>query len=316
MPRSTAKFLAYDLRPAKQTERRILLDYLEALKESGVQISSARYIGMGGTKFYDFAMAHRYLGVKELVSCEWNATMAKRGKFNRPFARIGVLNQRVGSYLRDKLHEKMAICWLDYDNALNDEIVEDIGLIGSRAVLDSSFFVTVAAEMPESYLEMTEAERLDDLRDIFSPFASNVTLSDVEESAFPNAVAKIIEKAFHSSFSGRNDGAWLPYFQLDYKDSMRMLTFGGTFLERAKRRSLRKVLARRLPFLVPLRKSAYRVRSYNLTERERHLFEFSASARTNSSEARILRDLGFSEADLTGYRELVRFLPRYIEAYL
>ncbi|GGA01891.1 hypothetical protein GCM10010923_08250 [Blastomonas marina] len=314
MPRSTAKFIAYDLRPAKQTERRLLLDYLESLKETGVEISSSRYIGMGGAKFYDFAMVHRFLGISDLVSCEWNETMARRGNYNRPFALIDVQNRRVGRYIDDHLHEKLAVTWLDYDTGLNDDIIEDIVKIGSKAVINSSFFVTVCSDLPDRLRDMSGQERQEDISEIFGAFSDDVAHGDLEEANFSMAVSKILTKAFQNSFAGRTDGLWLPIFRVDYRDSSRMLTYGGTFANAEVAKKLKKIVKRRLPFLLR-DEEFYSIRNYNLTERERHLFEFSATARRNCKEANKLRDLGFTEADFKAYEDLVRFLPRYVETY-
>lgn len=292
-----------------------MLDYLEALKEAGVQISASRYIGMGGTKFYDFAMMHRFLAITDLVSCERNASVAKRGKFNRPFATIKVLSQDVGTYIAANLKDKSAVCWLDYDDALGPDIIADIAAVGKDLRIDSSVFVTVASGMPRDLLELTEEQRLDQLREDFGAFAGDVTLEDVEEANFGAVFYKILLKAFTNAFSGRAGGTWEPYFRVQYKDSTKMLTVGGTFLSVETSKRLRPIIKRRLPFLKLNTEGPYKIRSYNITERERHLFEFSASARSNSQEANTLRRLGFSKADLKGYRELVRFMPRYVEAY-
>lgn len=292
-----------------------MLDYLEALKEAGVQVSAARYIGMGGTKFYDFAMMHRFLAITDLVSCERTASIATRGQFNRPFATIKVLHEEVGKYLQSKLKDKTAVCWLDYDDALGPDIIGDIATVGKELRVDSSVFVTVASGMPRDFLEMTEAERLAQLTEEFGAFAGDVTIDDVEEASFVIVSYRILMKAFVNAFSGRTDGTWNPYFQVQYKDSTSMLTVGGSFLSTDTAKRLKPIVRRRLPFLKATADRPYKIRSFNVTERERHLFEFSASARSNSAEANTLRRLGFSTADLRGYRELVRFMPRYVEAY-
>ncbi len=70
MKPSTAKFIPYDLRPAKQAERRILLDFLKCGNEAGLTISDCRYVGMGGTRFIDFHLMHRFLSVNRMISLE------------------------------------------------------------------------------------------------------------------------------------------------------------------------------------------------------------------------------------------------------
>ena len=78
MKQSTAKFILYNLRPAKQAERRILLDFLKCANVIGVPISSSRYVGMGGTTFYDFHLLHRFLGINRMISLERNNAFAVR----------------------------------------------------------------------------------------------------------------------------------------------------------------------------------------------------------------------------------------------
>ena len=70
MKASTANFIAYNLRPAKQTERRLLLDFLSCAREEGIANSEYRYVGMGGMMFYDFHLIHRFLGISQMISLE------------------------------------------------------------------------------------------------------------------------------------------------------------------------------------------------------------------------------------------------------
>ena len=92
MKPSTAKNVAYNLRASKQAERRILIDFLKCANEAGVTISDCRYVGMGGTQFYDFHLLHRFLGVKRMVSLERDDDMFKRPVFNCPYCFIKVMN--------------------------------------------------------------------------------------------------------------------------------------------------------------------------------------------------------------------------------
>ena len=69
-PKSTAKFVSYDLRPSKQIERKMMLDSFGAALESGFPISEYRYVGMGGNRFYDFMLVHKFLGIEQMTSLE------------------------------------------------------------------------------------------------------------------------------------------------------------------------------------------------------------------------------------------------------
>src|SRR5271154_94405 len=103
MKASTATFISYDLRPAKQTERRLLLDFLRCASVAGLANSDYRYVGMGGTMFYDFHLMHRFLGVNRMISLERDRKTYPRSTFNCPFDFITVYNETVGDFLaRDR----------------------------------------------------------------------------------------------------------------------------------------------------------------------------------------------------------------------
>src|SRR5215469_3114330 len=85
MPRSSAISIPYDIRPSKQVERRIILDMLLTAAASGFPIAKSKYVGMGGVKFFDFIMFHRYLGLKEFISLEHDSDLLARCNFNKPF---------------------------------------------------------------------------------------------------------------------------------------------------------------------------------------------------------------------------------------
>jgi hypothetical protein len=311
--RSSASFISYDLRPAKQAERRMIMDYLTSLKESGIAVSGHRYIGLGGIRFYDFALVHRFLGISDLVSCERSKKMWSRSLFNRPFSNIKIQREAVGSYIRTNLELKPAVCWLDYDNALNSAIIDDIQMIGRKSQLGSAAFVTVACEMPRDMSDLTELQRLEQIKEEFGEFASDCDEDDMEEANFSNAYFKILKSVFLNSFSGREDGNFIRNFNVIYKDSINMLTVGGCFISDEYAKKFRISIRQKMKFLTN-EESPYKIRNYTMTEKERHLFEFSASARKNCPEANMLRELGFSDDDLKSYRELVRFMPRYVEA--
>ena len=54
MSQSTASFIAYDLRPAKEIERRMIVDFVRGVSGCGIDLSLYHYLGMGGSAFYRF----------------------------------------------------------------------------------------------------------------------------------------------------------------------------------------------------------------------------------------------------------------------
>jgi len=294
----------------------MILDMLESMKEAGLQISDYRYIGMGGIKFYDFSMVYRFLGIKDLISFERNKVVAKRGVYNKPFGLIDVRNESISNYLKSDLKYKPTICWLDYDNSLSESIIDDIRDIGTRIPAGSAVFVTVASEMPRDFLSMSEAERLSQVIEDFGVLAADVDVVDVEEANFGRVYYKILRAAFTNSFAARDEAEFLPCFRVVYNDSLKMLTYGGAFVSEHNVKPFLKSVRRRMPFLFRDISAPYSIRTINMTERERHLMEFSSTARLNCAEANKLRSLGYKAEDISAYRDLVRFMPRYVETLM
>jgi hypothetical protein len=316
MARSTASFVAYDLRPSKQTERRLLLDFLECAKEGGLNVSNCRYVGMGGFKFYDFMLMHRYVGLREMISLEHDIDLISRCEFNRPYDFIRVRNLRCGDFLKSDSFSGNSIYWLDYDDSINDAIMEDIQILGTRLRNGSFMFLTVAADTPSDLRSLREHRRLELLKDQFGVFASELTEDDVDDVRFPMAVYKIIIAAVKNAFAARANGAFHPHFRVLYRDTVNMLTVGGYLCASGIGRTVRARLKRNLPFLLGDQDRPYRIRTFNLSERERHLIEFASTKRRGSKEANLLRRLGLRTAEIDAYRDLVRFMPRYFETML
>ena len=313
MSRSTATFVAYDLRPAKQTERRMLLAFLECAKEVGLMDSDYRYVGMGGYKFYDFILMHRYVGLKNMISIEHDSDIIDRCEFNRPYNFIEIKGTDTYRFLNSDNYDDRTVYWFDYDSSLSDSIIDDIQLLGSNIKLGSFAFFTVAADVPGDLKELRDVERLEELQEQFGDLALELHLEDVENSNFSRTVYKILNSAITNAFSARADGCFFPEFRILYKDTTKMLTVGGYFCTIEESEKLRKKLNKSLPFLVKNDSEPFRIRHFNLSERERHLIEFASTAGRRCKEANQLRRLGIKDSDIEAYRDLVRFMPRYFE---
>jgi len=66
MSAATESYLkvAYDLRPAKQIERRMFIDGLQRLALAGFDIGDYQYTGFGSIFFVDFILFHNYWACK------------------------------------------------------------------------------------------------------------------------------------------------------------------------------------------------------------------------------------------------------------
>lgn len=319
-PRSSARFVSYDLRPAKQSERKLLIDTFVIAMEAGLSISEYRYVGMGANRFYDFLMLHKYLGISNMVSIEHDRKMFQRAMFNRPFQFIHVLNKKVHDFLLDDDHAENTIYWLDYDGPIHANITNDISSLGSKARVGDFVFVTLAGMVPRRYFRLSSsANRLSDLKDVFGDLANGLEMVDVEDATFYDAVFKIISTSFTHAFSARGDGEFKPFFRVRYADTVEMVTFGGMFGTKDQYKPFLDILMARIPFLdvAQTEEHMFRIRKFDLTEKERGLFDLAVTARrSNAKEIGQLVRLGFAQEDLRSYRELLRYHPRYVETLI
>jgi hypothetical protein len=313
--RSTAKFISYDLRPAKQSERMILVDILKIGGDCGLPMGSYRYVGMGANRFYDYLLLHRYIGIKNMVSLEHDPEMYKRAVFNVPYKFIEVLEKSATEFLANDMSDAPTISWLDYDGGIGPEIGQDIASLCLKMKVGDFFFTTVYGWPPRVIERQNSDSRLNWLKDNMGDIAGQVEMEDVENSTFRNAVHKMLIAAFQNAFAVRREGGFLPLLQVVYADSKPMVTVGGAFLTQGQVIGYRKKMETVLPFLSTDEAKLYEIRTLNLTERERVLFDHAVTAKLRrSAEWNCLKRLGFKEKELNAYRDLVRYLPRYVEA--
>lgn len=316
MPRrSSARHVAYDLRPAKQCERKMLIDSFYAAAECGFAIGDYRYVGMGATKFYDFVLLHKYLGITDMVSVEHDERMIPRAKYNCPYSFIQIVEGAVYEFIERDQFEGNSIYWLDYDVGIGTSVTGDIMSVSAKCREGDFVFVTVAGDPPKFLAKEGGRNRLVELQDRFGDIAGALTLDDVEDQTFPEAVHKIVDAAFRDAYTAKMAGMFQPFFQIEYADGQRMFTYGGLFASEEKCRRFLEVLQGRVPTLTPQPLRRYKIRRLELTEKERRLFDRAVTAATeNSVEATRLRELGFDDADFRSYGELLRYYPRYVEA--
>lgn len=315
---SSASFVPYDIRPAKQVERRIFLDVLRLAAECDFPIANYRYVGFGANRFYEYLLFHKYLGITNMISLEKDVAMFKRAKFNRPYGFIEVVNQSSTEYLtNNSFDDDPMLFWLDYDGAIARDMVTDITTLGLKLKLDDFIFVTVSGRPPGIIQKSSMQGRLEFLQDRFGDFAGNIAQSDVENSKFPNAVFKILDAAFRSAFAYRQDGRLELFLKIKYSDSCPMITIGGGLMTEDKANLFLSKLRTMFPFLGSGKSGAYSIRMPCITEKERVLFDLASTKnRSNSKERNKLKELGFRDDELEAYKELIRHLPRYVETFV
>ncbi len=315
MKRSSATFIDYHLRPSKQTERRLLLDFVRCASDNLAEVAKYHYVGMGGTSFYDFHLMHRFLGISQMTSLERDKKLYPRCEFNRPFSFVNVLNQTAAEYLASAKEGRRSIYWFDYDDGINEEMTADIASLGARLGTGGFAFITACAAPPGALYDEKAENRLEHFQNTFGDFAVGLTSADLENAAFPATVGRILIAAYKNAFAHRRDGEFLLLFRVAYADTAPMITVGGVLSAPNKANALRERVKKHLPFLT--QDTTYSLGKFNLTERERALFDIAVTSnRRNSKHANLLQALGFKPDQVEAYKQMIRFIPRYQESII
>ena len=243
--RSTAKFVSYDLRPGKQIERKMMLDSFGAAIESGFGLSEYRYVGMGGNRFYDFILVHKYLGIEKMVSLEYDKRMLPRVLYNLPYNFIDVKNLDVQEFLARDRYAGNTIYWMDYDGSIGTNVTGDVASLAPRVKSGDFVFTTVCGAPPKRFRKMNSKERVEEVKEMFRELGESVTKEDMEDAQFAIGVDKILNAAFTNAFAARRGSAFRPFFQVGYKDGQDMVTFGGVLASAEEFKRFSKMLKHR-----------------------------------------------------------------------
>lgn len=311
MPGSGDK-IDYNLRPAKQIERKMLCEAFRRL--SAFQpVESYRYIGFGSFYFADFKLIHKSLGLTDMVSFELQKWKRERFKFNSPFRCIRLEFGHSNRLLKEHWRNRRTILWLDYDDPLDISCLRDVTFFCDHAPSGSVLIVTVKAKPEES----------DKLDEAFLGLKERVTVRrvprDVDATDLVGwGTAKVshriimneIEKVISDRNALRNDPERLSFKQLfnfHYQDSVRMLTVGGIIYAENESEKFRDCDFGSLTFL-KFGTTPYRIELPRLTFREIH--HLNSQLPIDSSK---LKSKGIKADELRKYAKVYRWFPSFAE---
>jgi hypothetical protein len=303
----------YDLRPAKQVERRMLVDAFHMLAMAGFPIRDYQYTGFGSIYFVDFILFHKLLGITQMLSVEHSQKVEKRVKFNKPYGCVHILIGTAADVIPRLSPDRRHLLWLDYDDVLCNSHLNDVRLAAAHLSVSSILLVTVDAEPPGGK-DDGPAEWMQHFHDEAGDLAYWLTdINDFRKSNLVRVNVQIIERAIKAGLTGRQDVTFYPLFSFVYADGHQMLTVGGMFVTQTERR---QILGSRLGdahfIRFDLRKPPYKIRIPRLTRRERNYLDAKMPCRPGwkPSEFEMLAE------DINAYSEIYPFLPAYAELLL
>jgi hypothetical protein len=308
-PTQSYRKVQYELRAAKQVERRMLIDALQTLGAAGFAIPEYQYTGFGSIYFVDFVLFHKYLGISRMWSVEHDTAITKRIRFNRPFNFVKIFMADAGEVIAKLSTSRNHLLWLDYDSFISSTVAEHMYLALSRLRPGSIVLVTVDVEPP-----LKEATP-EDLKKYF--------IGEVERylppkpkfslSGLPQLNLGVLERICNSAVSVRDGVSFQPLFSFLYRDGHQMLTVGGMLVDEAKRGLLENPALRQKTYMKFSWKDApFNIVVPRLTRKERITLEGSMPA----TDGWAPRNFELTAADVEAYREIYRYYPVYAELVL
>lgn len=298
----------YDLRPAKQVERRMLVDAFQRLAQAGFPIRDYQYTGFGSIYFVDFILFHKLLGIRNMLSIEHDQALEKRVRFNCPFDCINIVIDSSTAVIPTLSRDRRHILWLDYDSPVGGVALDDVYLAATQLPAGSILLITVDVEPPVKGSDEPQ-DSMDYFRRECGSYFGMRTVQDFAKTQIPDTSLKIIINALHDGLSGREAG-FFPLFHFLYADGHRMLTAGGMIGSDEDQRRIQgidKTAAMYLRF--DFSSGPYEINVPKVTRKERQVLDSAMPCQRTWQPS----DFALSADDIQAYTEIYRFLPAYAE---
>ena len=240
----------YSLRPAKSIQQQLVFDGIRRLGQE-LGFDDTPYIGLSSVWFTDFILAHKVLGIRQMISIEREEIALARARFNRPFRTVTVEEGEAGEVLQrlygePDLRDRPWIVWLDYDGALDERMLDDLRSIIEDAPSNTIMLTTFNAH-EGSYARLANdgvQERREQLAELFgAAFPDDVPQKGLKGGRLVNLLADLTLEKFaeYANGSGRT-GGFQQAFRMVYADGAPMVTVGGILPSRGNRTVIRGVV--------------------------------------------------------------------------
>ena len=220
----------YSLRPSKTIQRQIIFDGLRTLR-ARLQLDNAVYIGFGSIWFVDFVLAHRMLGIDDMISIESDDIGFARARFNSPYKTVRVMhglssNILPGLYEDEEFNERPWVIWLDYDREFDEDLRDDTRSVLENAPESTVFLITFDGGETKYG---NAKDRPGRLRELFGDVVpDDISKDQCKSDRMQNTLADLAISFMESvSADSRRPGGFLPAFKINYKDTAQMITVGG-----------------------------------------------------------------------------------------
>jgi len=337
MKMSSYRKINYALRPAKNIERKMLLEAFRKLSFID-NLSNYRYIGFGSTYFTDFELFHRELNIINMISIEKDEGSRPRFEFNRPYSHVKIEFGNSNDILPRLEYKQKDIIWLDYDGQLNKSTLDDIDTVLSNIEMGSIFLLSINVELhlslcdedkkdPKKFIKK-QKEYIDtinqqtglkiDISKFLEP-KNNI----FKEWNFSKKCQNIINTQIEKTIQDRNNTSedkikYQQLFNFHYNDGAKMLTIGGIISDSSFDEIIPKCKFEEL-FFTSSTDESFLIDTPNLTYREIKYLNKYISLDINKipkdgSNKKI--DSIIPLNDIKKFHKIYRYFPTFTEANL
>lgn len=229
----------YSLRPSKSVQRQIIFEGVRTL-QAHLDLDRLAYVGFGSIWFTDFVMAHKLLGISDMVSIESNCIGYRRAVFNSPYATVRV-RHGLASKVLPTLYEDQILSgrpwmiWLDYDYEFDETLRDDVRSVIENAPEGSILLITFNGhEMKYGHA----TDRPDRLRGLFGSLVpDDLSKGACKDERMQETLANFaIDYMKSVTAELARPGGFVPAFRIIYRDTAPMVTAGGILPSRGAAR--------------------------------------------------------------------------------
>lgn len=323
----------YSVRPAKTVERKIIKDILSNLN-TFLPLNEYRYIGFGSKYFSDFKLFHKELHIEDMVSIEGDEENKEKYIFNNPFDCITLNFGKSTDVLTELVYDKPFICWLDYDYALNQSVIDDLDILLENLPDDSGSVISISLNVrpyrhnslkEELKSEGSHSELL--IEKLKKVVENKFVPSDIPKQGLNKADihSEVIRQILSSKISNKiklinsavdSDLKWecKQIYNFLYKDGADMATWGWLFY-RSKDQGMFDKSGLKTSEFFSSNEQIYTITIPNLTIKEiNQLLEKMPLKAGKELDRNSLPESIYSENDINNFSKIYKYFPSFVNA--
>lgn len=314
MPASYRK-IDYSLRPAKHTERKMLIEIFRRLAAFEA-LESYAYSGMGSVWFSDFVLVHRVLGIRSMTSMEWQKGPIERIASNVPLGAIRLIHKDTSQAIPMLDWDRRQIVWLDYDGLVSPSVLLDVDAVVGRVRSGSVLAISVQCNQADEIDAAASGQGADALTLFKDKFGSSavgeIDEDDLRGWGFGSTSRRLITQRLEAriaeinlSKSGAEKLKYTTICHIEYADDARMTTLVVLFYTESETEAFERCNFSVLDFLAA--GPVIRIEMPNLTLLEmRHL-----QSQLPMADIQMIDYKHMPRQDALKYAKLYRYLPNF-----